>query len=149
MRGITFKWNWWTRRRCSWDVGVSLRRPCLCLQSRIRSRSLHTYAAAHCCGCSPPASYFVSLYCWFPSQHKVYSYIRDRYQHYRVVLVFQYSMEGCRTKPTRAWTSERSTETDEHNSGTRILPCHYYCVEWKWLKMTAQRPERIVYSCLM
>ena len=29
-------------RRCSWDVGISLRCPCLCSQSRIRSRSLHT-----------------------------------------------------------------------------------------------------------
>ena len=27
----------------------------------------------------------------FPRNIKVYSYIRDRYQHYRVVLVFQYS----------------------------------------------------------
>ena len=32
----------------------------LCLQSRIRSRSPHTYyAAAHCCGCSHPSLYFV------------------------------------------------------------------------------------------
>ena len=100
------------------------------------------------------ASCFALCIADFPRNIGTFSYIRGRCQHYRVVVhvvvvFFQYLTDGCRTKPTRARWSERSIETDEHNSGNRILPCHYCCVEWKRLKITAEKPERIVYSWLM
>ena len=65
-----------------------------------------------------------------------------------------YSINGCRTKPTRAWTSTISIETDYQISGTRILPCHSLTAvwsgnDWTWLPRGLNESNTLVLDVVM